>query len=175
MTSLDTNTDLAQLNNLKSINWAVYFDPQNLFHHKISNRLYYLFENKQVLLDVPEKRKQVYSSKNVFFSFNVVWIHLDEVQNQAINIIRKKYAKIPCTVGLVKSSLAIDLLKTLIPLDEKTDLEELKAGNKYKLEYKSKSYVLNSREDHPIYSVIKKFSMWKEHHPEPLEKLEHRN
>ena len=34
-------TSIGQLNQMNSINWSVYFHPENLFHDEKSGRLYY--------------------------------------------------------------------------------------------------------------------------------------
>lgn len=112
-----------------------------MFYHEKTGRLYYLFENKQVILDIPKK--------------------VEKLENQSINVVRKQYSRLPCKIGLVKSSIGIDLLKNLQPID-KSDEEALKTGNKFKLEYKSKMYILNSSEKHQVYELIKKFSSCKD-------------
>ena len=138
MTRLDTNNDLAQLNQLHSVNWTVYFDPNNLFHHKKSGRLYYLFENKQLILD--DNNQETHHS---------------------ISRIRKQYSHIPVKGALVKSTIGIDLLKTIKPIEDAA--QQTKSGNEYMFEYKSKPYVLNSNTNCQTYEMIKQFSSCSEH------------
>jgi hypothetical protein len=136
VTHLDPKNDLAQLNNLVSVNWAVYFSPHNLYHHARTGRLYYLFEDKQIILDKSINEK--------------------EITNESLERARKKYSKLPVKVGLVKSNIALDILKTL-------EIENSENGSLLKFIYKSAPYVLNSSKENKIYPFVKQYSSLKDH------------
>lgn len=136
VTHLDPKNDLAQLNNLVSVNWAVYFSPHNLYHHARTGRLYYLFEDKQIILDKSINEK--------------------EITNESLERARKKYSKLPVKVGLVKSNIALDILKTL-------EIENSENGSLLKFIYKSAPYVLNSSKENKIYPLVKQYSSLKDH------------
>jgi len=133
VTDLDIKTSIAQLNQMNSINWSVYFHPENLFHDEKTGRLYYSFENEQVVLD---KLKE------------------NGTDNRNYLLTRKRYSNLPCKVALVKSSISIELLKNL-----KTDNN----NERFEFEYKSKIYTLNSNiNNNKTYELIKQFSSLKE-------------
>ena len=138
MTHLDSNNDLVQLNNLSSVNWSLYFSPHNLYHHARTGRLYYLFDDKQIILD---------KSKDE-----------ENISNVSLERARKKYSKLPVKVGLVKSNIALDILKTLQVTEENS-----KDGPLFKFIYKSTPYVLNSDRENKIYPLIKQYSSLKNH------------
>ena len=103
------------------------------FEIEKSFRLYYLFENQQVVLD--KLKENVTDNRNYL-------------------LIRKRYSNLPCKVALVKSSISIELLKNL-----KTDNN----NERFEFEYKSEIYTLNSNiNNNKTYELIKQFSSLKE-------------
>lgn len=131
ITHLDEKHDLMQLNQISSIHWSFHFDPLNLYHNKKNEKLYYLFEDKQII-----ETKQAQAC------------HDDPKRLKHLD-------KLPCRIALVKSDICVQLMKKAqILLGKKDDKDPL-----YKFEYKSKFYDLNndlvkSKAD----ELLKKFS-----------------
>jgi hypothetical protein len=86
VTNLDESNDSVQLNNIKSLSWQCYFDPNYLYYHEPNGRLYYLFRDQQLI------------------SFNEKKDKYDKVKINSFN-------RLPCKIALVKSSLSEKIMK----------------------------------------------------------------
>ena len=79
VTHLDEHNNLVRLNQMSSAHWLFHFDPEKLYYNPKNSRLYYLFEDKEIIKshnlaeDDPRRLK-----------------HLD---------------KLPCKIGLIKKDL----------------------------------------------------------------------
>lgn len=102
ITLLDEKNDLIQLNQINSSIWSFKFHPTNLFHNPENGRLYYLFEDKELLRQ--DFSCQHHPSRGA---------HLDNL---------------PCRVALVKSDISIRLMDKIIDKGEKNFKFEYKSN-----------------------------------------------
>ncbi|RNA08198.1 hypothetical protein BpHYR1_046589 [Brachionus plicatilis] len=93
ITSLDEKNGLIQLNQINSSHWSFKFHPANLFHDPTSGRLYYLFEDQELI-------RQDFSCEH----------HPGRATH--LN-------NLPCRVALVKSDISIRLMHKIIDKGEK--------------------------------------------------------
>lgn len=136
ITQLDEKNDMIHLNQIHSAHWAFHFDPERLFHNIKNERLYYLFEDKEIILS-REKENQMEQHDPRRLK------HLD---------------KLPCRIALVKSDISIRLMKkTKIILDKHNNIPNKPS---YKFEYKSKLYDLNNDLNSKAYELFQKFSLY---------------
>ena len=113
ITKLDEKNDLIQLNMLQSSDWLFHFDPLNLFHNPRTGRLYYLFEDKQII-----SHQQ---------------IDLDNTKKRNNHI-----KKLPCKIGLVKSEISMHLMSKMKAHDDMIDDKHYRfeyKGKKYELNF----------------------------------------
>jgi hypothetical protein len=93
ITQLNEETDMLEINGLKSNYWTLKFDPVNVFYNSSNGRLYYFFEDKHLYFnndDLILKRKL------------------------------ERFHKIPWKICLIKSKLSIKLMGKLKEnIDEK--------------------------------------------------------
>ena len=111
VTHLDETNDMVQLNQMNSAHWLFHFDPEHLYFNPANGRLYYLFENKEIIK--PVNNKEVNDPKRLK--------HLDHM---------------PCRIGLVKSDLNIYLMNksTLVKSDNDKELYRFEyKGRKHQL------------------------------------------
>ncbi len=93
-THLDESNDLLQINNLRSAEWSLKFDPTNLVFNTVNGRLYYFFEDKYKQLDQTNGLKR-----------------------------KHRFEKLPCKMCLIKSNISIKLMSKLKQIDENIDLK----------------------------------------------------
>ena len=107
ITRLDENNDLVQINHINSAHWLFKFEPNDLFHDQVTGRLYYLFENKQIIKEIDETQETIRR-----------FDHFD---------------KLPCKIALVKSDLSIYLMEKT-EVDEKSNtIKFVYKGKTYEL------------------------------------------
>lgn len=136
ITHLDENTDLLHLNQIMSAHWAFHFDPHRLYHNPRNERLYYYFEDKELIF-TKEKMKCDHDDPKRMK-------HLD---------------KLPCRVALIKPQLAIHLMKKTKVVLEKE--EKLAHEPLYKFVYKSKEFDVNNVNLCPkMIELLDRFSMY---------------
>lgn len=102
ITLLDEKNDLIQLNQINSSHWSFKFHPSNLFHNQENGRLYYLFEDQELI------RKEFSCEHHPSRA-----THLDNL---------------PCRVALVKSDISIRLMDKIVEKSEKNFKFEYKSN-----------------------------------------------
>ncbi|CAF0718969.1 unnamed protein product [Brachionus calyciflorus] len=136
ITKLDEKNDLLHLNQISTAHWAFHFDPKRLYHNPRNERLYYLFEDKELI-----------SAKQEFTCG-----HDDPKRLKHLD-------KLPCRIALVKPQIAIHLMKkfkVILDKDEKLVNEPL-----YKIDYKTHLFDLNNVNLCPkVVDLLDKFSMY---------------
>jgi hypothetical protein len=132
LTKLDENSDTVQVNQISSARWAFYFDPNNLYHNLSNGRLYYNLESKEVIMNHTDGQNGIPSNLKKMTHLN----------------------KMPCRLALVKSGISIELMKHV--REETGDQEE----KKFKFEYKSKVYYLNTDKNSSVHQMLTKNSQY---------------
>ncbi len=107
ITKLDERNDLVQINNINSAHWLFNFDPKDLFHDQVTGRLYYLFENKQIIKEIEETKE----TRKRFDHFD----------------------KLPCKIALVKSDLSIYLMEKTHFNEDTNAIRFIYKGKSYEL------------------------------------------
>lgn len=136
ITKLDENNDMIHLNQINSAHWSFNFDPTRLYHNLRSGRLYYLFEDKEI---VDVKRTQVCHDEPGRLK------HLD---------------KLPCRIALVKSDISIRLMQKMHPIKRSDGSNSIET---FAFEYKSKMYELNNDPACKASKLIEKLSFAEKH------------
>lgn len=133
---MDEKNDLLHLNQISSAHWSFHFDPKRLCHNPLNERLYYLFEDKELIYTERRLTCEHDDPKRM--------THLD---------------KLPCRIALVKPELAIYLMKkTKVILDKE---EKLAEEPLYTFMYKKTEHDLKNINLCPtIMEIWTKFSMY---------------
>lgn len=131
VTHLDEKNDMIRLNQIHSAHWTFHFEPQRLYHNLKTGRLYYLFENKEII-----------DNKQMCFQDPRRLKHLD---------------KLPCKAALVKSDLSIRLMEKMHPVKKSSEENEIES---FLFEYKSNTYELNNNSSSKASQIINKLSMY---------------
>ncbi|RNA02831.1 hypothetical protein BpHYR1_053473 [Brachionus plicatilis] len=135
ITYLDEKNDLLHLNQINSAHWLFHFDPKRLCHNPQNERLYYLFEDKELVYSERRLKCDHDDPKRM--------THLD---------------KLPCRIALVKPQLAIHFMKKTKVVTEKE--QKLAEEPLYKFVYKATEYDLNNINLSPtILGLLRQFSI----------------
>jgi hypothetical protein len=130
VTHLDENNNMIQLNQIKSAHWLFHFEPELLHYNPNNGRLYYLFENKEIIRNNNTGKNDPRRLK-----------HLDNM---------------PCAIALVKSDLNIQLMSKTRKVTENDS--NGKEREVYLFEYKGKTYKLSTMNDADPCKHIRKHS-----------------